>query len=177
LPLLQAYQAMKKLQQSEKPHYLGISNCTLQQLKNLNEEVGIDIFDSVYNLECKIYEDVKVLDYCKTNNITFVCYQPLRRNRTAQRNYPLLIELAKKYQKTQNQIILNRIIKEKEIFPIVKTTNKDRIQENIQAMNFTLEKADYQRLNEFRSPEFDNIEIDWNFQGGITIDKLANQFT
>ena len=35
----------------------------------------------------------------------FCAYQPLRRNRTANRNYPLLIELSNKYNKTQNQIL------------------------------------------------------------------------
>ena len=37
-------------------------------------------------------------------------------------------------------------------------------------------KIDYERLNKFRSKEFDNVEIDWQCNGGITIDQLANQF-
>jgi diketogulonate reductase-like aldo/keto reductase len=131
----------------------------------------------VYNLECKIYEDIGVLDYCKKNEIIFVCYQPLRRNRTAQRNYPVLVALAEKYQKTQNQILLNRIIKEKNIFPLVKTTDIAKIKENVASLDFVLNPTDYETLNEFRSPEFDTIEIDWNNNGqGITIDQLANQF-
>jgi diketogulonate reductase-like aldo/keto reductase len=144
LPLLEAYQEMKRLQTTGKIRYLGISNTTLEQLKMLNETIGIDIFDGVYNLECKTYEDIGVLEYCKNHNITFVCYQPLRRNRTAQRNYPILTALAQNYHKTQNQILLNRIIKEKGLLPLVKTTNLERITENIASLDFTLEKADYE---------------------------------
>ena len=70
----------------EKFRYIGISNVNLEQLKEVNEEVKIDFFEGVYNLECKIYEDNKVLEYCKANGIQFICYQPLRRNRTAIRN-------------------------------------------------------------------------------------------
>lgn len=88
-----------------------------------------------------------------------------------------MIELANKYNKTQNQIILNWIIKEKKIKPLIKCTNIDRIKQNLDSMNFEMEKEDYSRLNNFRSEEFDNVKIDWNSTGsGVSIDQLANQF-
>ena len=159
-----------------KVRYIGISNVKLEQLIEVNNITQIDFFEGVYNLECKIYEDNKVLKYCKENGIKFICYQALRRNRTAKRNYPILQELSKKYDKTQNQIILNWIIKEKNINPLIKSTNISRIDENINSLYFEMEKEDYKKLNEFRSKEFDNVQIDWCCKGGITIDQLANQF-
>lgn len=105
-----------------------------------------------------------------------MCYQPLRRNRTAKRNYPLLVELANKYDKTQNQIILNWIINEKKMIALVKSTNINRINENKQALNFKMDIEDYERLNNFRNEEFDNVKVDWDDNGGISIDQLANQF-
>jgi len=177
LPLIDTYNEMKRLVDIGKVRYLGISNCNLEQLKEVNEKVKIDFFEGVYNLECKINEDIGILDYCKENDITFIAYQALRRNRTAKRNYPLLLELSEKYNKTQNQVILNWIIKEKEIKPIIKCTNIRRINENLESLEFEMEKIDYERLNNFRNEEFDNIKIDWNYTGeGITIDQLANQF-
>lgn len=177
LPLIDTYNEMKRLVDIGKVRYLGISNCNLEQLKEVNEKVKIDFFEGVYNLECKTNEDIEILDYCKGNDITFIAYQVLRRNRTAKRNYPLLLELSEKYNKTQNQIILNWIIKEKGIKPIIKCTNIRRINENLESLEFEMEKIDYERLNNFRNEEFDNIKIDWNYTGeGITIDQLANQF-
>lgn len=177
LPLIDTYNEMKRLVDIGKVRYLGISNCNLEQLKEVNEKVKIDFFEGVYNLESKINEDIEILDYCKGNDITFIAYQALRRNRTAKRNYPLLLELSEKYNKTQNQIILNWIIKEKGIKPIIKSTNIRRINENLESLEFEMEKIDYERLNNFRNEEFDNIKIDWNYTGeGITIDQLANQF-
>lgn len=177
LPLIDTYNEMKRLVDIGKVRYLGISNCNLEQLKEVNEKVKIDFFEGVYNLECKTNEDIGILDYCKENNITFIAYQALRRNRTAKRNYPLLVELSEKYSKTQNQIILNWIIKEKGIKPIIKCTNIKRINENLESLEFEMQKVDYIRLNNFRNKEFDNIKIDWNYTGeGITIDQLANQF-
>ncbi len=176
IPLINVYKEIQKMVEIGKVKYIGISNASLEQLEEINKEIKIDFFEGIYNLECKIYEDIKVVEYCNQKNIKFLCYQPLRRNRTAQRNYPILVELANKYQKTQNQIILNWLIKEKKMIALVKSTNIDRISENKQALNFEMEKEDYQRLNNFRSEEFDNVKIDWSDNGGIPIDQLANQF-
>ncbi|MCX4303736.1 MAG: aldo/keto reductase [Clostridia bacterium] len=177
LPLIDTYKEMQRLVNIGKARYLGISNCNLEQIKVVNETVKIDFFEGVYNLECKINEDIGILEYCKENDITFVAYQALRRNRTAKRNYLELLELSKKYNKTQNQIILNWIVKEKNIKPLIKSTNIERINENLEAVTFEMEREDYQKLNNFRSQEFDNIKIDWYYTGnGVTIDQLANQF-
>lgn len=176
IPLTDVYEEIKKLVDLHKVRYVGISNSNLEQLIELEKIIKIDFFEGVYNLECKLYEDIGLLDYCDRHNIKFICYQPLRRNRTALRNYPVLKELSEKYNKTQNQIILNWIIKEKKILPLIKSTNIERINENNDSLNFEMDKEDYNKLNEFRSIEFDNIEIDWNNNGGIPIDQLPNQF-
>lgn len=176
IPLLDAYNEMKRMVNIGKVRFLGISNCSLEQLKEIDSKVKLDFFEGVYNLECKINEDIGVIDYCINNDITFIVYQALRRNRTAKRNYPVLVDLAKKYNKTQNQIIINWIIKEKKLKPIIKCTDIDRINENIESINFEMKKEDYEKLNKFRNIDFDSIKIDWNNSGeGIQIDQLANQ--
>lgn len=177
LSLLDTYFEMKQLQEAGKTRYLGISNCSLEQLKEINTNVKLDFFEGVYNLECKINESIGILDYCKKNGIEFVAYQPLRRNRTQLKNYELLVELSQKYNKTQNQIILNWIIKEKKINVLIKSTNCYRIDENIKSLDFEMEENDYKRLNDFKNEEFENIKIDWDNVGdGISIDQLPNQF-
>lgn len=176
LPLVEVYKEIERLVEIGKVRYIGISNVNLEQLREVDSEVKIDFFEGVYNLECKIYEDTKVLEYCKENSIQFICYQALRRNRTAMRNYDVLVSLAEKYKKTQNQIIINWIVKEKNILPLIKCTDINRINENLSALDFIMKKEDYEKLNEFRNKDFDNVEIDWYCEGGVTIDQLANQF-
>ncbi len=176
LPLIETYKEMNRMIERGKVKSLGLSNSNLKQLKEINEQYPISIYEGVYNLECKLNENIGIIDYCKNNNIVFYAYQPLRRNRTANRNYPLLVELSKKYNKTQNQIILNWIIREKKINVLIKTTNNNRINENINSLNFEMDIEDYKKLNLFRAKEFDDIVIDWEGKGGITVDQLANQF-
>lgn len=176
LPLIQTYKEMNRMVELGKAKSLGLSNSNLGQLKEINEQYPISIYEGIYNLECKLNEDIGIIDYCKDNNIIFCAYQPLRRNRTANRNYPLLVELSKKYDKTQNQIILNWIIRQKKLNVLIKTTNSNRINENINSLNFEMDIEDYNKLDLFRAEEFDNIVIDWEGKGGITVDQIANQF-
>ena len=83
IPLVEVYLEIQRLVSIGKVRYIGISNVNLEQLVEVHEAVSVDFFEGVFNLECKIYEDIGVLDYCKCHNIQFVCYQPLRRGRTA----------------------------------------------------------------------------------------------
>ena len=177
IPLEESYSELKRLVSIGKSRNVSASNLNINQLKIIVEELGIELFsfEGLYNLECKQNEDVGILDYCKEHNILFINYQPFRRNRTANHNYPLLVELANKYNKTQNQILLNYYVKEKNIIPITKTNKIEHINLNLEALNFEMEQQDYQRLNDFRCEEFDKLEVDWLDNGGIPIYKFANQ--
>ena len=177
IPLEESYSELKRLVSIGKSRNVSASNLNINQLKIIVEELGIELFsfEGLYNLECKQNEDVGILNYCKEHNILFINYQPFRRNRTANHNYPLLVELANKYNKTQNQILLNYYVKEKNIIPITKTNKIEHINLNLEALNFEMEQQDYQRLNDFRCEEFDKLEVDWLDNGGIPIYKFANQ--
>lgn len=173
----ETYYQMQKLIQKWKVRYLWACNLSLEQLKKLHQEFDIKTFEWLYNLECKANEDVWIIKYCQNNNIRFICYQPLRRNRIANHNYPFLVDIAKKYKKTQNQILLNWIITSKKLWALVKTSNKDRVKENMESLDFVMEESDINTLNNFRDERFDNIKIDWDNSGAwIPIRKYANQF-
>ena len=177
IPLEDSYNELKRLVSIGKSRYISASNLNIEQLKMIVEEVHIDLFsfEGLYNLECKQNEDVGILDYCKQHNILFLNYQPFRRNRTANHNYPLLVELANKYNKTQNQILLNYYIYDKKLIPITKSNKIEHIDLNLDAIDFKMEQIDYDKLNEFRCKEFDSLKVDWQDNGGIPIYKFANQ--
>ncbi len=177
IPLEDSYNELKRLVKIGKSKHISASNLNIKQLKMITEKLNIKLFsfEGLYNLECKQNEDVGILDYCQKNDILFVNYQPFRRNRTANHNYPLLVNLSRKYNKTQNQILLNYYIKEKKLVPITKANKIEHIKLNLQALEFTMEKEDYEKLNKFRCKEFDLLDVDWLDEGGIPIYKFANQ--
>lgn len=177
IPLDETYGEIKKLIDKGKVRYISMSNSNLEELKQINEKYGVYSFEGVYNLECKLNENIGIMDYCKENNIKFICYQALKRNKIANANYPELLELANKYNKTQNQILLNWLIKEKGIIALIKSTNINNIDSNLEALDFTISKEDMEKLNSFKHEDFDSIKIDWSETGdGVLIDQLANQF-
>lgn len=176
IPLLETYGEIDKLVKKGKVRYISASNTSFEQLKQLVENFNLYSFEGVYNLECKYYENSGIIDFCKENDIKFVCYQALRRNNIAKMNYPFLVEMSKKYNKTQNQILLNWLIKEKGLNTIIKTNTIKNIDSNLNSLDFTIELKDVETLNNFQDERFNSIEIDWENKGGITIDKLASQF-
>ncbi|MBQ3145345.1 MAG: aldo/keto reductase [Clostridia bacterium] len=177
IPLAETYNQINELIKKGKVRYISISNSSLEELKEINEKFGVYSFEGVYNLECKLNENIGIINYCKENNIKFICYQALRRNRIANNNYPLLTELSEKYGKTQNQILLNWLIKEKGVLALIKSTNKDNIDSNLESLNFEISIEDMNKLNEFKHKGFDTVKIDWKETGkGVLIDQLANQF-
>ena len=93
MPLLEIYEEMDKLVKKGKVRFLSASNTTLEQLKELQQNFKLVSFEGVYNLECKYYENVGVMEFCKQNEIQFVCYQALRRNNIAKMNHPFLVEM------------------------------------------------------------------------------------
>ena len=177
IPLADSYNELKRLASIGKAKNVSASNLNIDELKMIVEDLKIDLFsfEGLYNLECKQNEDVGIIDYCKKHDILFLNYQPFRRNRTANHNYPVLIELANKYSKTQNQILLNYYVYGKGLHPITKANKIEHIDLNLEALKFKMEKEDYEKLNEFRCKAFDDLEVDWLDQGGISIYKFANQ--
>lgn len=176
IPLLETYEEINKLVKKGKVRYISASNTNFETLKELQNHFPIFSFEGVYNLECKYYENVGLIDFCKEKNIRFVCYQALRRNNIAKMNYPFLAEIAKKYDKTQNQILLNWLVKEKAVSTLIKTNTIQNIDSNLEALDFVMEKEDLKILNDFQDERFNQMEIDWKNQGGVSIDQLANQF-
>jgi diketogulonate reductase-like aldo/keto reductase len=91
-------------------------------------------------------------------------------------NYPILVELAEKYGKTQNQIILNWIIKHKGIRVLCKCTDISHIDENLQSLDFNMELEDYIKLDNFRQPFFDKLKVKYrDNEDGILIHQVPNQ--
>ena len=67
-----------------------------------------------------------------------------------------------KYNNTQNKILINLMLKEKEY-----------IDSNLEALDFKLQQEDVQPLNEFQNEKFNDIEIDWK---PILISKQKSDF-
>lgn len=161
---------------TSKARYFNLTNANLETLKKFHKHYGDKLFahEVGFNPEVRENEELGITKYADDNNILNVIFQPLRRNRTANHNYPLLVELAEKYNKTQNQIILNWIVS-KGFFPLTKSETIAHIDEHIGALDFKIDSADLRRIEEFRAPGYKTPKIIWKREGdGVQIYQLSN---
>lgn len=95
-----------------------------------------------------------------------IIWRPLRKGKTQPHNWQLLVELAEKYNKTPNQIVLNWMC-DSGYYPMVMSTNERHIDENITSTDFKMSESDYQKMNDFRPKDYHPNEVDWE---GLGID-------
>lgn len=168
----------KELLAQKTVRFVSATNLDLETLKKYKAEFGDNFFahELHYSLEIRANEEFGLTKYADQNNIRNVVFQPIRRNKTAQRNWPLLVELSKKYKKTQNQILLNWILS-RGMLPLIKSEDISHIDEALGSLDFKIAKVDIDRLNEFTPPNWETPRIDWGRTGnGVLVHNLPNIF-
>lgn len=177
-PFADVVRVIEDLLNKGKTRFTSITNENPELLEKYHRHFGDKLFshEVCYNFEVRDNENLGTIPYAQANDILTVVYQPLRRNRTANRNWHLLVVLAEKYKVTQNQILLAWIVS-KGLLPLTKSETIEHIDEHLASLNIKLDPQDVKRLNEFEVPNYKALKIDWNKTGdGIDVSQLSNVF-
>ena len=137
-----SWQAMEELYASGKIKAIGVCNFLPDRLVDLI--LSHNIIPAINQIELHLLcQQQKLLKLMKKYDIKPMAWAPFIEGKEKIFENPLLISLAKKYNKTTAQIIL-KWLKQNNIISIPKSTNYTHLQENIQLNNFTLtaEKLD-----------------------------------
>lgn len=159
------YPLLHDLLGSGKTRYVSLSNASPNWINKFHKEFGGKFFahEGHLSFEIRALQDKGVLETCDELGVKNIIWRPLRRNKTLQHNWPLLVELAKKYQKTQSQIILNWICS-LGYSPMVFSTNQEHIDENIASLDFQMTDEDYRLMTDFRPVNYNPQKVDWEGQ-------------
>ena len=95
-----------------------------------------------------------MLQYCQNNNIQLVAWSPIMRGRVFSNE--LIIGLSEKYKKTIAQIILRWHV-QRGVIPIPKSSNKERIKENLNIFDFEISNEDMEIINSLN--EGDSVSV------------------
>lgn len=140
---------------------LGVCNFTIDQmteLLNIGEKPVVD------QLESHLYlQDRKTVDFLKENNILHQAWGPLSQGKSNLLDEEILKEIGDKYGKTPAQIALKWNI-ERGTMVLVKSTNPNRIKENISLFDFDLKEEDMHTLTSLdKNTRFSNdpANKDW----------------
>lgn len=164
-----------------KARYFNLSNADLSFLRQTHKRFGDQLFghELHLNFEIRVNDDLGVVAFADQHHIRNIIAQPIRRNRTAAHNWPLLVELSKKYRTSQNQVVIAWLVAN-DMLPIPKSTNPQHIDELIGSLDIQLTGKDIARLNAWRPTGYTPPRIDWartlDPANGVAIDQLANVF-
>ena len=172
------YSLLEDLLDQGKTRFVSLSNASPVWVAKFHERFGAKFYAHEGHLSFEIREvqDKGVFQTCDELNVHNIIWRPLRQNRTLKHNWDLLVELSEKYNKTQNQIILNWLCS-LGYSPMVMSTSKSHIDENIKSIWFEMDAGDYDRMNKFRPAGYHPPTVDWEgLHGGDDVVTLANGF-
>lgn len=141
---LEIWQAMEELVREEKIKFLGISNVTLQQIKELYQKVSIKPSFLQNRCFANTGWDKDIRLFCQENKIIYQGFSLL----TANQQYLLsayIQSLTKKYDKTIPQIIFRFAI-QTEMLPLTGTTNREHMNNDLNVHDFELSTEEIQNI-------------------------------
>lgn len=131
---LDAWKTLQEIYQTGKLRAIGVSNCLIHHLENIEKLGGLKPMILQNEFHPKLIQQ-EVLDFCKEKNIQYQAWSPLMRSRIL--NNPVIEKLANNYGKTPAQIVLRWDL-EKGVATIPKSVHKSRILENADIFDFQL---------------------------------------
>ena len=137
------WKAMEEILKEGKTRAIGVSNFTIPHLKELLRNGKI--VPAVNQVEFHPFLFQKeLLDYCEKKSIKIEAYCPLTRGEKLKN--PILVKIAKEYNKTEAQILLRWGI-QNNLIELPKSSHQSRITENFRIFDWEISDRDMYKLN------------------------------
>ena len=144
VPVEESLGAIKKLQTAGKIRFVGLSEVTVEQIKQARKVIDIVSVQNEYNLGNRKSEDV--LEYCESEGIAFIPWFPVASGKLAQPGGKL-DKVAKNHDATVSQLSLAWLLhRSPVILPIPGTSSVEHLEENLKAAEVTLSESEMRDL-------------------------------
>ena len=146
--------AISKLKKEGKIKQFGVSNFTPSQIKLIEKETKVDANQVEYSLSSNEVMNDGTLDDCIINERLAMSWSPLgnyfrEESQANKRIKNVLSDLTKKYNATEDQLLLAWILKHpSKIHPVVGTATPKRLKWAMDAVNIEMELQDWFALLE-----------------------------
>ena len=146
VPLADQVGEFRKLQDEGKIRHIGLSEVSVDQLKEAQEIATVVSVQNLYNLTTRDAEPV--LDYAAENGIGFIPWYPLATGELAKQGGKL-DELAKKHDASPSQLALAWLLKRSPVMlPIPGTKSVDHLEDNMKAASLELSDDEFRELEQ-----------------------------
>ncbi|MDB5160901.1 MAG: oxidoreductase [Candidatus Saccharibacteria bacterium] len=142
---LDSWRALAQIYQKGDARAVGVSNFEVSHLERLLDNTTLPPAVNQIEFHPFVYKkQAPILNFCVANDIVVEAYSPLAQAR--QMNHPVILEIAETYSKTPAQVLLRWAIQHGTI-PIPRSSNSQRIRENLDVFDFELQEEQMLRLN------------------------------
>jgi len=151
---------MESVYEKKLTRAIGVSNHSAEQIERIQASAKVPIHNQQVELHLH-FPQHHMQEVCQKHNISLTAYAPIgspgRVNATAASTdwqadapapmeNPLVLQLAKKHNKSPAQILLRHLI-QRGIIVIPKSTNEKRLKENFEVFDFKLSEEEMEELN------------------------------
>ena len=152
IPLAETMEAFVALQQAGKIRHYGVSNLDLpdmQELWSIPEGAGVETDQLLYNLTRRGIE-WDLLPWLRKQRIPVMAYSPIEQGRLLRNRK--LVDFAQHYTMTPAQVALAWLLANDDIIVIPKTGRRERLKENLAALDHPLTAAQLAELDRIFPP-------------------------
>jgi len=148
IDIKETMEAMDYLVEKKYIRNIGVSNFNVSEFIEAQENTSNKIVCNqvYYNLTHRKPVKDGTLQYAQENDVMIVAYRPVEKGLFSRSKFDILGKLSKKYGKTGNQIAINWLISQDNVVTISKTRNVDHLKENLEALDWEMEKSDIDLL-------------------------------
>ncbi len=151
IPLSETMRAMEKLVSDGLTRYIGVSNFSVEQMREAQQSLSHEKIVS-NQVEFSLIDrsvEARILPYCQKEGLTLIAYSPLGQGKIPRgkgSSFKVLDEVAGKSGKSRNQVALAWVLQHDSVVAIPKAADMGHVKENAEVADWKLDKEDYQKL-------------------------------
>lgn len=153
--------AFEDLYDEGKVMNIGLSNFTIELLEEARGILSVPILAHQFELHPLLYQE-QLLDHAHRHDYHVVAYSPLGQGSVF--DIPELSSIAVKHGVSEAQVSLAWLLNKENVHVIPKTVSKERLQQNLEAVNLELDREDIEKIDNIdkreRIIDFENAP--WN---------------
>ncbi len=150
VPLAETMGALARARRDGLTRHIGVANFNIALL----EEALRCCPEPLSTLQAEYHpylDQSKVLDWCRRHGLIFTAYCPLARGRLF--SDPVLADIARTKGRTIAQIVLRWLVQQGNIAPIPRSSNPERIAQNLEVFDFGLTGEEMARIHALSRPD------------------------
>ena len=151
----ETWEALESLYEEKKVRNIGVSNYYVKHLKSLLEKCNVKPVINQIELHplCIQWDTV---EFCRENKIVVEAYCSLAQHDPNLIRDKTIVNLAKKYKKSESQICLKWALQNEFVIP--RSKNPNRVKENCDIFDFEIEGNDMELINGMNI----DYHVDWD---------------